>query len=77
MLVHIKSLYNYCILNLIFDILQNIFLNTALYTHLQEDHGDPVWHLVCVCHAVVVVEDHDGGHTAARHHEHDRGEVGA
>ena len=26
--------------------------------------------------AVVVVEDHDGGHHGARHHEHDAVEVG-
>ena len=27
--------------------------------------------------AVVVVEDHDGGHHGARHHEHDAVEVGS
>ena len=30
-----------------------------------------------VCLAVVVVEDHDGGDHAARHHEHDAVEVGS
>ena len=44
---------------------------------LQERHGPyPVWHvLVSVCFPVVVVEDHDGGHHTAGHHEHDAVEV--
>ena len=37
----------------------------------------PAGHLVCVGLAVVVVEDHDGGHHGARHHEHDAVEVGS
>ena len=37
----------------------------------------PAGHLVGVCLAVVVVEDHDGGDHAARHHEHDAVEVGS
>ena len=36
----------------------------------------PVGHVVCVGPPVVVVEDHDGGHHGARHHEHDAVEVG-
>ena len=36
----------------------------------------PVRHLVRVRLPVVIVEDHDGGHHAARHHEHDAVEVG-
>ena len=36
----------------------------------------PVWHLVSVWPPVVIVEDHDGGHHGARHHEHDAVEVG-
>ena len=45
---------------------------------LQEDHSDPVWHvLVSVSLPVVVVEDHDGGDHAAGHHEHDAVEVGS
>ena len=35
-----------------------------------------MWHLVGVDQPVVVVEDHDGGHHAGRHHEHDAVEVG-
>ena len=31
---------------------------------------------MCVGPPVVVVEDHDGGHHGARHHEHDAVEVG-
>ena len=38
---------------------------------------DPGGHGVGVCLAVVVVEDHDGGDHAARHHEHDAVEVGS
>ena len=37
----------------------------------------PVWHLVGVREPVVVVEHHDGGDHARRHHEHDAVEVGA
>ena len=44
---------------------------------LEEDHLDPVWHVVCLHHPVVVVQDHDGRHHAARHHEHDGIEVGS
>ena len=36
----------------------------------------PVWHVVCLGLAVVVVQDHDGGDDARRHHEHDGVEVG-
>ena len=43
---------------------------------LKEESLDPVWHLVGVDHPVVIVEDHDGGHNGARHHEHDAVEVG-
>ena len=35
----------------------------------------PVWHLVRVLQAVVVVEDKDGGYHAAGHHQHDRIEI--
>ena len=38
---------------------------------------DPGGHGVGVRLAVVVVEDHDGGDHAARHHEHDAVEVGS
>ena len=44
---------------------------------LEEDHLDPVGHVVSLHHPVVVVEDHDGGHHGARHHEHDGVEVGS
>ena len=37
----------------------------------------PLWHLMSVCLAVVIVEDHDGAHHAGGHHEHDAVEVGA
>ena len=42
---------------------------------LEEDHLDPVWHVVCLHHPVVIVEDHYGGHHGARHHEHNGIEV--
>ena len=35
----------------------------------------PIGHLMGVCQPVVVVEDHDGGHHAGGHHEHDAVEV--
>ena len=38
--------------------------------------SDPGGHGVSVRLAVVVVEDHDGRHHAARHHEHDAVEIG-
>ena len=37
----------------------------------------PARHLVSVRLSVMIVEDHDGGHHAARNHEHDAVEVGA
>ena len=43
---------------------------------MQEQSSHPVWHLVSVDQPVVVVEDHDGGDHAGRHHEHDAVEVG-
>ena len=42
---------------------------------LQEDQLHPLRHLVSLHQPVVVVEDHDGGHHRARHHEHDCVEV--
>jgi len=38
---------------------------------LKKQCSHPAWHLVGVRLSVVVVEDHDGGHHRARHHEHD------
>ena len=37
----------------------------------------PVRHVVGVGLPVVVVQDHDGGHHTAGHHEHDAVEVGS
>ena len=37
----------------------------------------PAWHLVSICLSVVVVEDHDGGHDTAGHHEHDAVKIGS
>ncbi len=37
----------------------------------------PVWHFMGVGQPVMVIENHDGGHYTARHHEHDAVEVGA
>ena len=37
---------------------------------LKKDDPHPGGHVVGVRLAVVVVEDHDGGHHARRHHEH-------
>ena len=37
---------------------------------LEEDDADPGRHVVGVCLAVVVVEDHDRRHHAGCHHEH-------
>ena len=48
----------------------------TLLLFIYEDFPHPVRHVVCVGPPVVVVEDHDGGHHGARHHEHDAVEVG-
>ena len=37
----------------------------------------PVWHRLGIGKTVMVVEDHDGGHDAGGHHEHDAVEISA
>ena len=43
---------------------------------LEEQCVHPAGHVVRLLVPVVIVEDHDGGHHGAGHHEHDAVEVG-
>ena len=43
---------------------------------LEEQRVHPSRHAVRLLVPVVIVEDHDGGHHRARHHEHDAVKVG-